>query len=414
MTAARALRGWPPLLALLALAGCATPAPQAPAEPAAAPALPPDAQRLLYVDPSGKCDGRTPCYRTLGEATLDSLQSQLDSQRRPLRPNAPPDRIIVMPGVYTAARPGDWVLILGFNGEDGISGIWKLELIAEQGPGVTVISGQDTSPCLWTIDHIELTVRGFTFTGCTDVDPNVRNDDYAVYVQSFLNAKIRLEGNVFHDNSSSAAVIGISPFYANVANLDVRVVGNRFYGNFAAIHVLSLPESVLPAYSASVLIANNLIHDNGRETSEYSAGGVRIFNRVIAAQSIRINVVNNTIAYNRGVGLSLVETQGINVQNNIVAGNGVDIDEWLANSRVNANLVGSATGLSSPGNLLDDPMFVNPSAGDFTLAKGSPAIDAAATLPIPELRVDILGNPRPADGDGDGTAAVDMGAIEVQ
>ena len=414
MTAGRALRRRLLLLALLALAGCATPAPQAPAEPAAAPALPPDAQRLLYVDPSGKCDGRTPCYRTLGEATLDSLRSQLDDQLRPLRPNAPPDRIVVMPGVYTAARLNEWVLILGFNGEDGIPGIWKLELVAEQGPDVTVISGQDTSPCLWTIDHIELTVRGFTFTGCTDIDPNVRNDDYAVYVQSFLNAKIRLEGNVFHDNNSTAAVIGISPFYANVANLDVRVVGNRFYRNFGAIHVLSLPESVLPAHSASVFIANNLIHDNGRETSEYSAGGVHIFNRVTAAQNIRINVVNNTIANNRGVGLSLVETQGINVQNNIVAGNGVDIDEWLANSRVSTNLVGSPTGLSSPGNVLGDPMFLNPPAGDFTPAKGSPAIDAAATLPIHELRVDILGNPRPADGNGDGKAAVDMGAIEVQ
>ncbi|MBK8293921.1 MAG: right-handed parallel beta-helix repeat-containing protein [Solirubrobacterales bacterium] len=76
------------------------------------------------------------------------------------------------------------------------------------------------------------------------------------------------------------------------------------------------------------------------------------------------------------------------------------------------------TGLSTGKGVLDttdsninaDPKFL--SATDFHLTKGSPAIDTASSPAGP--LVDIDGNKRPVDGNGDGIAVADMGAYEYQ
>jgi hypothetical protein len=68
------------------------------------------------------------------------------------------------------------------------------------------------------------------------------------------------------------------------------------------------------------------------------------------------------------------------------------------------------------GNLNVDPLFRNRAAGDYSLQAGSPVIDAAGTDPIDtagqESATDKIGAPRIVDGNGDGTAARDMGALE--
>ncbi len=64
------------------------------------------------------------------------------------------------------------------------------------------------------------------------------------------------------------------------------------------------------------------------------------------------------------------------------------------------------------GNIIgDDPMFADTLNGDYSLAEGSPCIDAG----MPDGNyppTDILGNVRVWDGDGDGTATIDIGAFE--
>lgn len=72
------------------------------------------------------------------------------------------------------------------------------------------------------------------------------------------------------------------------------------------------------------------------------------------------------------------------------------------------------TTLSQPQPNIDaDPLFRDPS-GDYSLKDGSPAIDAAYSpaLSADEPAVDLPGNPRILDGNGDGVAARDMGAYE--
>jgi hypothetical protein len=66
-----------------------------------------------------------------------------------------------------------------------------------------------------------------------------------------------------------------------------------------------------------------------------------------------------------------------------------------------------------PGNLDADPLFADPDGSDFSLAAGSPAIDAGDPAFVPEPgQGDLGGGPRLVDGDGDGIAIVDIGADE--
>lgn len=69
----------------------------------------------------------------------------------------------------------------------------------------------------------------------------------------------------------------------------------------------------------------------------------------------------------------------------------------------------------SSGTVTAEPGFVDAPGNDFHLAPGSPLIDAASPAPAGGLSaLDRDGQPRSIDGNGDGTAAPDIGAFEVQ
>jgi hypothetical protein len=62
-----------------------------------------------------------------------------------------------------------------------------------------------------------------------------------------------------------------------------------------------------------------------------------------------------------------------------------------------------------------DTSSSNPADWDLRLTAGSGCIDTGTNTPYGELSAtDFDGNPRIVDGDGDGTATVDMGAYEFQ
>jgi hypothetical protein len=84
--------------------------------------------------------------------------------------------------------------------------------------------------------------------------------------------------------------------------------------------------------------------------------------------------------------------------NNLVFGNTTDYQGTASQTGVNANISAS-------------PSFIDSAAGNYRLQSGSPAIDAGSALGAPDN--DFDGTPRPLDGNGDSTAAVDIGAFEA-
>lgn len=73
---------------------------------------------------------------------------------------------------------------------------------------------------------------------------------------------------------------------------------------------------------------------------------------------------------------------------------------------------GDAEIIAGAGNLLADPGFVNSAAADYRLRPDSPLVDRG--FPGEGSTTDVDGQPRPADGNGDGTAVRDIGAFEYQ
>jgi len=179
---------------------------------------------------------------------------------------------------------------------------------------------------------------------------------------------------------------------------------------------------VIGFFFADAVIENNLIVSNSR----YGIFNLRGF----------VTIRNNTIVGNGWVGYREEFGPGDNFfVNNIVAFNGAALPNATLPGGFAAaspnyyiafnNLFGNANGdfyaeddgrprtpVPGTGEISVDPMFRDPANGDYRLAPGSPSIDAGTNDDAPAT--DLEGHLRPIDGDGDGTAVVDMGAFEAE
>jgi len=127
----------------------------------------------------------------------------------------------------------------------------------------------------------------------------------------------------------------------------------------------------------------------------------------IAAGASVVSVAN-TILWNNRV--------GVGADDDLPGSGGEAAQLSLSNSSltIGHSLVEGWSGsLGGVGNIGDDPLFVDDTAGNFRLTNGSPAIDSGDNAAVPfELLLDLDGNPRIVDGNGDALAVVDRGAYE--
>ncbi len=226
-----------------------------------------------------------------------------------------------------------------------------------------------------------------------------------------------LTGSRFTGNTASACCdtgIYSSPCWKDGVNY-----GQTYYGGGADVRV---GDGATAGIYDCVFAGNTGVRGGGLSVStcgepEYSLyGGV-------------IDIANTTVHQNTGTGLDLrIGRSGqIRLANSIVRGNtsaqeiATLIKSPVANQAhldvVYSNVEG---GFAGTGNTDADPLFVDPSAGDLRLRRGSPAIDAGDSTALPAwVTTDLDGLPRRTDDPlaidtGVGVPAIDLGAHEFQ
>jgi hypothetical protein len=221
-----------------------------------------------------------------------------------------------------------------------------------------------------------------------------------------------------------------------------------------SLHAKAGSPTLSGASSADIRLAGNLVADNRAESQTYQASGGGIFAYLEAASdsAASIEMALNTVArnaldnvtqvggihaesftrpgtfglpgraeialsssivsHNDGVGYGgpLPGARGIltpggtgnldasALHYNDVFGNDVAYDAWL---------------VPGIGNIAADPRYVSLGTGDLHLAASSPAIDAGDPAIASPPPLDLDGDARIIDGNGDGTERVDMGYDEA-
>lgn len=362
------------------------------------------------------------------------------------------DTVLVSPGTYTE--------LLDFQSKDitveSTAGPATTIVDANrQGTGVTMNADAGETPVLrgFTIRNAGeggiVTAGGSALIEGNTITGNVGCFTFGIGVD-FSAATIR--GNVITGNGPSGCSGGLGGGGIQVGGVgtdgNAQIIGNTITGNRSAFNGGGI--TLFGAGAATV--SANRISGNAAEPAA-AGGGIWIVN---ASNSLITNnmIVGNTAADGDGIyWLVPIDEQGPTVVNNTITGgdggsvvhaDGFDAEAQLTNNIIYGsdasaaalfcgdfndpnppriafndvlNTAGPEYGGICPdqtgqnGNISADPLFVNPAAGNYHVRAGSPVVDAGRNEGAPAT--DFDGDPRPLDGDGDGTAVVDIGADEV-
>lgn len=262
---------------------------------------------------------------------------------------------------------------------------------------------------------VQVSSGGMTLTGCTiDVPPN-----YGVLMQG--NAPMAVQSNVFNFAANSGHTVVIE--LINGGSSTLRIENNRMHNDgeqyLASSYRTQVPTSFNAAHTwryaiyafgqnnpgGSVIVRNNIISDKyvGIYGTSNSSGPLIISNNTVTGCSFSIYTVGGPA--------------GSIISNNIISSSYYGaLTDGLAPvmALCEHNLTYPMSNLDRVNFpefiITSDPMLADPRAGHFALFAGSASIDAGTELGA--TSEDIAGNPRPADGRGDGVAAHDLGAME--
>ncbi len=206
---------------------------------------------------------------------------------------------------------------------------------------------------------------------------------------------------------SRSSSVGSEPI-AHVSQTTFK--GNKSYALYGnPVSSLTMEGSTLKdnvkgmrlAGASAALLRNNVIV---RSTDTLAGNGLEV------AGTSKVQLINNTIYRNAGLGIVLLTGPTLSVRNCILSGNRLGDIQGLTVSHIEYSLVGDR--LLGGSNITGDPLLLNPDADVFDPASGSPAINAgsneAANLPFLDFyqKLRIAGPPEGSDG------RVDMGAVE--
>lgn len=255
------------------------------------------------------------------------------------------------------------------------------------------------------------------------------NNSDGVHVYGHWNV---VQGNLVGTDVNGSANLGNNGYGIRFDNTDNHTVSDNIvaYNAVGGIILFSCDDTTIthneirfnrsqdgigvsgPA-SGNVITANHITENDRMGISLYKATNHSLTNNVVVGNKMAgiwchvdssLTAFNNTIVSNTSDGIYLDGTSTFTITNAIIWGNGDDLNGCTA------TYSDISDGDPGTGNISADPLFVNAPTGDYRLRPGSPCIDAGTNEGAPTQ--DIIGNPRPIDGDRDGTAITDMGAYE--
>jgi sugar lactone lactonase YvrE len=306
-------------------------------------------------------------------------------------------RIMVGPGVYPER--------VDLGGK-------MLRLHSQFGPDFTTIQG-GTGGAVVTIEKgaANSELRGFKIVGGQGkLVPDILGDDWRLNVYSVSEALVRDTKPLGDPELLSTPNSGQLMIRDETVFDEVALGGGIYCGTSAFISDCVLTgngASRVVSESASrggaiyveggrVSISNCLIYNN---FARLAGGAIFVQNGSIDLD--RCTVHGNSVAEGIGLhpGISVANTGKLDVRNSIVWGHpntpiGIHPGSDALNAEVfieysdiqgNTDLTGAAVSRDGFGNITSDPLFLNAEQGNFTLAQGSAARDAASpSLPFDE------------------------------
>ncbi|WP_457623406.1 choice-of-anchor Q domain-containing protein [Persephonella sp.] len=231
------------------------------------------------------------------------------------------------------------------------------------------------------------------------------------YVRSG-NGDITIRNSIFYRNvgmTGAGVYITIGDSWKSSSTGSLYLYNNVFYenGGYQGVGFYVAPNTTGDLNIINNTVMGNVIFKNNSPSTSYGAGGYIFLN----GQSGKVNVINNIFWKNENDARSSVKVSDLfydnsqgnpdfNLFNNVIDPNNTDSFAIRYTTQINLGQ-----------NIYTDPQLSNPSNLNFLPQKGSPVIDKGEDSVV-NFNTDFGGNNRKVDGDGDGKATVDIGALE--
>ncbi len=326
----------------------------------------------------------------------------------------------------------------------------NLENVIISNSSIIAMKLYDSSP---TIKNSTISNNYGTAVSCTYSNPILQNviisNNYKG-INCIAGSSPYLDNVVISNNCTSAPWLSSGGGITCAANSHPILKNVSITNNAAAYH-----GGGITCYDSSINLKNVIITSNSTIADTCLGGGIYSVNSTLNLKNVLLNGnnANGSLAYGGGIYciLSSLNLQNVTSTNNFAStyGGGIYCRSNSTTSLVNcimwnnswqeiyfdpisspniitisySDIQGGEAGIVTnnngtvywlEGNINEDPLFVGSGEDPYSLLEDSPCIDAGIPdttgLNLPPW--DIIGNHRIWDGDGNGSAIIDMGAYE--